>query len=171
MKKFVIKVVGILANNAGSDQTAPWRAVWSGPTLFAQVYMSQYLEQWWYSESRKHSAVRRKIILKTNNIDQFMLPDCVRWHDSRVPVLDGMAAGYQQNGAAGLSFRCLVRRNVFRLFFSKGTNFETLSLLPWTTHVAKWIYSYGKNLLLQVQILFFKSWPHWKGGEIKKWQS
>ena len=33
-----------MANSVDPDQTAPLREVWSESTLFAQTYMSQYLE-------------------------------------------------------------------------------------------------------------------------------
>ena len=36
-----------MANSVDPDQTAPLGAVWSGFSLFAQPYMSQYLEFLW----------------------------------------------------------------------------------------------------------------------------
>ena len=33
-----------ISNREDPDQTAPWGAVWSGSALFAQTYLSQYLE-------------------------------------------------------------------------------------------------------------------------------
>ena len=33
-----------MANSVDPDQTAPEGAVWSGSTLFAETYLSQYLE-------------------------------------------------------------------------------------------------------------------------------
>ena len=33
-----------ITNREDPDQTAPWGAVWSGSALFAQTYLSQYLE-------------------------------------------------------------------------------------------------------------------------------
>ena len=33
-----------ITNRVDPDQTAPWGAVWSGPALFAQSYLSQYFK-------------------------------------------------------------------------------------------------------------------------------
>ena len=37
------------ANNVDPDKTAPLGAVWSGPTLFAQAYLSENLESLRYT--------------------------------------------------------------------------------------------------------------------------
>ena len=36
--------VVMMANSVGSDQTAPWGALWSGSALFAQIYLPRCLE-------------------------------------------------------------------------------------------------------------------------------
>ena len=41
--KVHLKYAGRMANSVDPDQTAQ-RAVWSGSALFAQAYLSQYLE-------------------------------------------------------------------------------------------------------------------------------
>ena len=37
-----------MANSVDPDQTAPVGAVWSGSTLFAQIFLFQCLEYLWY---------------------------------------------------------------------------------------------------------------------------
>ena len=40
-----------MANSVDHDQTASSEAVWSWSTLFAQTYLSQYIEFVWYVQA------------------------------------------------------------------------------------------------------------------------
>ena len=52
-----------ITNREDPDQTAPWGAVWSGSALFAQTYLSQYLELLRYFDIDKHKkTVKNKLV-------------------------------------------------------------------------------------------------------------
>ena len=42
-----------MANSVDPDQTASSEAVWSWSALFAETYLSQYVEFVWYADTKK----------------------------------------------------------------------------------------------------------------------
>ena len=51
------------ANSEDPDQTAPLGAVWSGPALFAQTYLSENLESLYYGSLRVHFSWTKHMTL------------------------------------------------------------------------------------------------------------
>ena len=69
------KEADAMANSVDPNQTASSEAVWSWSALFAETYLSQYIEflrysEWWASEVWRHCRIERKNFFEERGFDQ-----------------------------------------------------------------------------------------------------
>ena len=91
-----------MANSADPDQTAPLGAVWSGSTLFAQTFLSVYLDsdqRIVYPGSGFHVWISKKSIVQSTLVISNWLISNNRLSRSEnlVPVLTQRSTNRQQN--------------------------------------------------------------------------
>ena len=55
------------ANGVDSDQTAPFGAVWSESTLFAQTCLSQYLFLWYFNVKKGFHTCKFSVIISNQS--------------------------------------------------------------------------------------------------------